>query len=53
MDHATHNKIVSFIWFIADGCLCDVFVREKVIAPAIVELKRPGAKWLLKRLRTN
>ena len=49
MDHATHNKIVSFIWSIADDCLCDVFVREKVIAPAIVELRCPG----LKRLRTN
>ena len=29
MDHATHNKIVSFIWSIADDCLRDVFVRGK------------------------
>lgn len=39
MDHATHNKIVSFIWSIADDCLCDVFVRGKyrdVILPMFV-----------------
>ncbi len=39
MDHATHNKIVSFIWSIADDCLRDVFVRGKyrdVILPMIV-----------------
>lgn len=29
MDHSTHNKIVSFIWSIADDCLRDVFVRGK------------------------
>jgi len=27
MDHSAHNKIV--IWFIADDCLRDVFVRGK------------------------
>jgi len=39
MDHSTHNKIVSFIWSIADDCLRDVFVRGKyrdVILPMIV-----------------
>lgn len=39
MDHATHNKIVSFIWSIADDCLRDVFVRGKyrdVILPMFV-----------------
>lgn len=29
MDHSAHNKIVSFIWSIADDCLRDVYVRGK------------------------
>lgn len=29
MDYSTHNKIVSFIWGIADDVLRDVFVRGK------------------------
>jgi len=39
MDHAVHNKIVSFIWSIADDCLRDVYVRGKyrdVILPMVV-----------------
>lgn len=39
MDHAAHNKIVSFIWSIADDCLRDVYVRGKyrdVILPMFV-----------------
>lgn len=39
MDHSSHNKIVSFIWSIADDCLRDVFVRGKyrdVILPMFV-----------------
>lgn len=39
MDHTAHNKIVSFIWSIADDCLRDVFVRGKyrdVILPMFV-----------------
>ncbi|MCY4218950.1 MAG: class I SAM-dependent DNA methyltransferase [Gammaproteobacteria bacterium] len=39
MDHTSHNKIVSFIWTIADDCLRDVFVRGKyrdVILPMFV-----------------
>ncbi|RUM49362.1 MAG: SAM-dependent DNA methyltransferase [Marinomonas sp.] len=39
MDHASHNKIVSFIWSIADDCLRDVYVRGKyrdVILPMFV-----------------
>lgn len=39
MDHSTHNKVVSFIWSIADDCLRDVFVRGKyrdVILPMFV-----------------
>ena len=29
MNTAAHNKIVSFIWSIADDCLRDVYVRGK------------------------
>lgn len=39
MDQATHNKIVSFIWGIADGVLRDLFKRGKypdVILPMCV-----------------
>lgn len=39
MDHTAHNKIVSFIWSIADDCLRDVYVRGKyrdVILPMFV-----------------
>jgi type I restriction enzyme M protein len=39
MTTATHNKLVSFIWSIADDCLRDVYVRGKyrdVILPMIV-----------------
>ena len=39
MNQATHNKLVSFIWSIADDCLRDVYVRGKyrdVILPMVV-----------------
>lgn len=39
MDHTTHNKLVAFIWRIADDCLRDVYVRGKyrdVILPMVV-----------------
>ena len=39
MNHAVHNKLVSFIWSIADDCLRDVYVRGKyrdVILPMTV-----------------
>lgn len=39
MDHSSHNKLISFIWAIADDCLRDVFVRGKyrdVILPMFV-----------------
>lgn len=39
MNHQTHNRLVSFIWQIADDCLRDVYVRGKyrdVILPMIV-----------------
>jgi len=39
MNHIVHNKIVSFIWSIADDCLRDIYVRGKyrdVILPMVV-----------------
>ena len=39
MNTASHNKLVSFIWSIADDCLRDVYVRAKyrdVILPMVV-----------------
>lgn len=39
MNYSVHNKIVSFIWSIADDCLRDVYVRGKyrdVILPMVV-----------------
>jgi type I restriction enzyme M protein len=39
MNHAVHNKNVSFIWSIADDCLRDIYVRGKyrdVILPMVV-----------------
>ena len=39
MNKSAHNKLVSFIWSIADDCLRDVYVRGKyrdVILPMIV-----------------
>ena len=39
MNQASHNRLVSFIWSIADDCLRDVYVRGKyrdVILPMVV-----------------
>ncbi|HEY0354767.1 MAG TPA: class I SAM-dependent DNA methyltransferase [Flavisolibacter sp.] len=39
MNHSVHNKLVSFIWSIADDCLRDIYVRGKyrdVILPMVV-----------------
>jgi len=39
MNSAVHNKLISFIWSIADDCLRDVYVRGKyrdVILPMVV-----------------
>lgn len=39
MNHTVHNKLVSFIWSIANDCLRDVYVRGKyrdVILPMVV-----------------
>lgn len=52
MDHSVHNKLVSFIWSIADDCLRDVYVRGKyrdVILPMVV-LRRLDA--LLEETKT-
>ena len=59
MDHSSHNKIVSFIWSIADDCLRDVYVRGKyrdVILPMVVlrrldALLEPTKKAVLEELR--
>jgi HsdM N-terminal domain len=58
VDQATHNKIVSFIWSIADDVLRDLFKRGKypdVILPmcvirrmdAVLERESPGGKGCL------
>lgn len=39
MTHTAHNKLVSFIWSIADDCLRDVYVSGKyryIILPFVV-----------------
>jgi type I restriction enzyme M protein len=39
MNQTTHNRLISFIWSIADDCLRDVYVRGKyrdVILPMVV-----------------
>lgn len=39
MNHSVHNKLISFIWSIADDCLRDIYVRGKyrdVILPMVV-----------------
>jgi len=39
MDQTVHNKLINFIWSIADDCLRDVYVRGKyrdVILPMVV-----------------
>jgi type I restriction enzyme M protein len=59
MDHSSHNKIVSFIWSIADDCLRDVFVRGKyrdVILPMFVLrrldcLLEPSKEVVLEEIR--
>lgn len=59
MNQAVHNKLVSFIWSIADDCLRDVYVRGKyrdVILPMVVlrrldALLEPTKEAVLKELR--
>ena len=59
MDHSSHNKLVSFIWSIADDCLRDVYVRGKyrdVILPMVVlrrldTLLEPSKKAVLEEVR--
>lgn len=53
MNQTVHNKLVSFIWRIADDCLRDVYVRGKyrdVILPMVV-LRRLDA--LLEKTKDN
>ena len=59
MDHSVHNKLVSFIWSIADDCLRDVYVRGKyrdVILPMFVlrrldTLLEPSKEAVLEEMR--
>ncbi len=59
MDHSVHNKLVSFIWNIADDCLRDVYVRGKyrdVILPMVVlrrldTLLMPSKEAVLEEVR--
>jgi type I restriction enzyme M protein len=42
MNQSVHNRLISFIWSIADDCLRDVYVRGKyrdVILPMVVLLR--------------
>ncbi|MCK5836172.1 MAG: type I restriction-modification system subunit M N-terminal domain-containing protein, partial [Desulfobacula sp.] len=51
MNQAVHNKIVSFIWSIADDCLRDIYVRGKyrdVILPMVVLRRRDSLLELSK-----
>lgn len=59
MNQTVHNKLVSFIWSIADDCLRDVYVRGKyrdVILPMVVlrrldALLEPTKEAVLEELR--
>jgi len=59
MNHAAHNKLISFIWSIADDCLRDVYVRGKyrdVILPMVVlrrldALLEPSKEKVLEEVR--
>ena len=59
MNQAVHNKLISFIWSIADDCLRDVYVRGKyrdVILPMVVlrrldALLEPTKEAVLEELR--
>lgn len=59
MNQAVHNKLVNFIWSIADDCLRDVYVRGKyrdVILPMVVlrrldALLEPTKDEVLEELR--
>ncbi len=59
MNQQSHNKLVSFIWSIADDCLRDVYVRGKyrdIILPFVVlrridSLLQPSKEAVLEELR--
>jgi type I restriction enzyme M protein len=59
MNQSSHNKLVSFIWTIADDCLRDVYVRGKyrdVILPMVVlrrldALLEPTKEAVMEELR--
>lgn len=52
MDQGTHNKIVPFIWGVADDALRDLFMRGKypdVIQPMRVRRRMDAVLNLLER----
>lgn len=59
MDNSVHNRLVSFIWSIADDCLRDVYVRGKyrdVILPMVVlrrldALLEPSKEAVMEEIR--
>ncbi|SHE41910.1 HsdM N-terminal domain-containing protein [Cnuella takakiae] len=59
MNHSVHNRLVSFIWSIADDCLRDIYVRGKyrdVILPMVVlrrldALLEPSKEAVMEELR--
>ena len=42
MDQATHNKIVSFIWGVADDVLRDLFKRGKYPDVILPDVRHPA-----------
>ena len=44
MDQATHNKIVSFLWGIADDVLRDLFKRGKYPDVDLADVRAPAAR---------
>src|SRR5690606_22501105 len=58
MNQSVHNRLISFIWSIADDCLRDVYVRGKyrdVILPMVVlrrldALLEPSKKAVMEEL---
>jgi len=53
MDHSVHNKIVSFIWSIADDCLRDVFVRGRYQHKPLRSLEEVTAEILALEAETD
>ena len=50
MDHSAHNKLVSFIWSIADDCLRDV-ILPMVLLCRLDVLLEPSKDKMLEEVR--